>query len=101
MARCTAQGVYRSETATNSHNRGIRCLLLGYGQLHGDSQAACDLGTRQRSVGVSSQNFAAIASTRAAGGVNPVTGERMCARENVPRILAERTMEGLYDASGG
>ena len=94
------EDVYRSETATNSHNRGISFLLHGYGQLHGDPEAACDLYTRQCSVGVSTRNLAVIAGTLAAGGVNPVTGERVCARENVPRILAEMTMEGLYDASG-
>jgi glutaminase len=41
-----------------------------------------------------------MGATLAAGGVNPVTRERVLAAANVPPILAEMTMEGLYDSSG-
>ena len=33
-------------------------------------------------------------------GVNPLTGKRVVSAENIPHILAEMTMEGLYEASG-
>jgi glutaminase len=33
--------------------------------------------------------------------MNPVTGEQVIKRENVPEILSTMAMAGLYDGSGG
>ena len=41
-----------------------------------------------------------MGATLAAGGVNPVTRKRVISAVNVPHVLAEMTMEGLYTASG-
>jgi glutaminase len=41
-----------------------------------------------------------MGASLANGGVNPATGRRVVQAENVPPILAEMTMEGLYDGSG-
>jgi len=35
------------------------------------------------------------------GGINPVNGELVINREDIPHILATMTMAGLYDGSGG
>ena len=37
-----------------------------------------------------------MGATLASGGVNPVTKQRVLAEENVPHVLAEMAMEGLY-----
>ncbi len=92
--------VYTSEAATNFHNRGIAWLLYSYGTLYSDPLEACDVYTKQCSVAITARDLATMGATLAAGGVNPITRERVVAANNVPPILAEMTMEGLYDASG-
>jgi len=92
--------VYTSEAATNFHNRGIAWLLYSYGTLYSEPMAACDVYTKQCSVAISAHDLAVMGGTLAAGGVNPISGERVMAAANVPHVLAEMTMEGLYDASG-
>jgi len=92
--------VYTSEAATNFHNRGIAWLLYSYGTMYSEPMAACDVYTKQCSVAISAKDLATMGATLAGGGVNPLTGRRVVAAANVPHILAEMTMEGLYDASG-
>ena len=92
--------VYQSEAATNFHNRGIAWLLYSYGTMYAEPMEACDVYTRQCSVAITATDLATMGATLAAGGVNPRTGQRIVAPNNVPPILAEMTMEGMYDASG-
>jgi len=92
--------VYRSEAASNFHNRGIAWLLYSYGTLYSDPMEACDVYTRQCSVAITAKDLAIMGATLAAGGLNPVSKERVIAAVNTPHILAEMTMEGLYDSSG-
>jgi len=92
--------VYASEAATNFHNRGIAWLLYSYGTMYSDPMDACDVYTKQCSVAITAEDLATMGATLAAGGVNPTTGQRVVASANVPHILAEMTMEGLYDSSG-
>ena len=94
------QEVYGSEAATNFHNRAIAWLLYSYGSMYSDPMEACDVYTRQCSVGVTAVDLATMGATLASGGVNPVTRTRVAAESNVPHILAEMTMEGLYESSG-
>lgn len=61
---------------------------------------ALDVYTRQCSTLVTCAQLAMMGATLANGGVNPKTGERVITEENVPHILAEMTMEGLYTYSG-
>ena len=42
-----------------------------------------------------------MGATLANNGVNPITGDQVIKRENVPEILSAMTMAGLYDGSGG
>ena len=92
--------VNASEQTTNFHNRGIAWLLYSGGFIYSDPMEACDVYTRQCSTMITTNDLATMGATLAAGGINPLTGDRVVSSENVPHILAEMTMEGLYEASG-
>ncbi|QDL91441.1 glutaminase A [Paroceanicella profunda] len=95
-----SQEVNRSEQTTNFHNCAIAWLLFSAGALEGDPLVALDVYTRQCSTLVTCSDLAMMGATLANGGVNPATGERVIRAQNVPHILAEMMMEGLYTASG-
>lgn len=90
----------RSEQATNFHNRAIGWLLQCAGYAYSDPMEALDVYTRQCSTLVTCIDLATIGATLATGGVNPRTGERVLSAGNVPHILAQMMMEGLYTYSG-
>ena len=92
--------VYTSETATNSHNKGIAWLMSSYGTLYDDPDTTCDIYTRQCSIAITCKDLAVMGSTLANSGVNPITGKAVINPEFLPHIFAEMTMEGLYGASG-
>jgi glutaminase len=92
--------VNQSEQTTNFHNRAIAWLLYSAGTMYSDPMAACDVYTRQCSTLITTVDLATMGATLANGGVNPITNERVVQSANVPPILAEMTMEGLYDAAG-
>lgn len=92
--------LYKSEAATNQHNRAIAMLLEAYGHMWADPLDACDSYTKQCSVGVTAKDLAVMAGMLANGGVNPVTRKRMLKEEYVPKVLATMSMEGLYTTSG-
>jgi len=92
--------VYASEATTNFHNRAIAWLLYSYGTMYSDPMEACDVYTKQCSVGVTAADLATMGATLAAGGTNSVTKIRVVSESNVPHVLAEMTMEGLYTSSG-
>lgn len=92
--------VYKSEATTNQHNRGIAWLLASYGYMYSDPMAACDVYTKGCSVNITAADLAMMGATLAAGGINPVTKKRVIAEANAPKILAEITMNGLYDSTG-
>ncbi|MBJ6765638.1 glutaminase A [Myxococcaceae bacterium JPH2] len=92
--------VYRSESATNQHNRALAWLLDSAHTLYSDPTEATDVYTRQCSVGITTWDLAVMGATLAAGGINPLTRQRAVRAEHVPRILAEMTMSGLYDNTG-
>jgi glutaminase len=95
------EDVYKSESATNTGNRAIAMLLAKYDRIYADPMESTDIYTRQCSVGVTAEQLAAMGATLANHGRNPLTGEQVIDRENIPHILAEMTMAGLYDGSGG
>lgn len=92
--------LYKSEAATNQHNRAIAMLLDAYGHMWADPMQACDSYTKQCSVGVSAKDLAVMAGTLANGGVNPITKQRLLTEAYVPKVLSVMTMEGLYQTSG-
>lgn len=95
-----SQEVNDSEQTTNFHNRGIAWILYSSGAMYSDPIAACDIYTRGCSTLITAKDLAVMGATLANGGVNPLTKERVVQESNVPYILAEMTMEGLYTASG-
>ncbi|HBO21753.1 MAG TPA: glutaminase [Providencia sp.] len=90
----------QSEQTTNFHNRGIAWLLYSAGYLYCDTMEACDVYTRQCSTLVTTVELATMGATIASGGKNPLTQEQVLKPDNCTRILAEMTMEGMYDSSG-
>jgi glutaminase len=95
-----SETVNRSEQTTNFHNRGIAWLLYSAGFVYSDPMEACDVYTRQCSTLITTTDLAVMGATLAAGGINPLTRDKVVSASNVPPILAEMTMEGLYEASG-
>jgi glutaminase len=93
--------VYKSEAATNQGNKALAALLLKYERIYADTLQSVDVYTKQCSIGVTAKQLAMMGATLANFGANPITGEQIIKRENVPEILATMTMAGLYDGSGG
>lgn len=95
-----SEAVNSSEQTTNFHNRAIAWLLWSAGTCYSDPMRAVDVYTRQCSTLITVTDLATMGATLAAGGVNPVTRQRVIGAANVPHILAEMVLEGLYNASG-
>jgi glutaminase len=93
--------VYKSEAATNKGNKALAALLDKYDRIYANPMESVDVYTKQCSVGVNAKQLAMMGATLANDGMNPVTGEQVIKRENVPEILSTMTMAGLYDGSGG
>lgn len=92
--------VYDSESAANQHNKGIAWLLDSYGYFYNDPVQSVDLYTRMCSLAVSARDLATMGACYATGGINPLTTRQVVKRSNVPEILADMVMEGLYTGSG-
>jgi glutaminase len=93
--------VYKSEAATNTGNKALSMLLAKYDRIYANPFESVDIYTKQCSVGVNAAQLARMGATLANNGVNPLTGEQVIKREDVPYILSTMTMAGLYDGSGG
>lgn len=92
--------VNQSEQTTNFHNRAIAWLLYSANAMYADPMEVCDVYTRQCSTLITTVDLATIAGTLSAAGCNPVTKQKVLTPAHVPCVLAEMTMEGLYDSSG-
>jgi len=93
--------VYKSEAATNTGNKAISMLLAKYDRIYADPFESVDVYTKACSVGVTANQLAVMGATLANNGKNPLTGEQVIKRENVPHILSAMLIAGLYDGSGG
>ena len=92
--------VYKSESDTNQHNRAIAWLLDNVGGMYSNPTEAVDIYTRQCSVSVTASDLAAMGATIANGGMHPKTRKRVISAANCAKILAEMTLNGLYDSTG-
>ena len=92
--------LYRSESATNFQNRSIAWLLKDYNRIYDDPDMSLDLYTRQCSLGVTTRQLSVCAATIAAGGVNPVTGERVFPENLSPKITSLIATVGFYQTTG-
>ena len=95
------EDVYQSEAATNTGNKAISMLLAKYDRIYADPFESVDVYTKACSVGITANQLAIMGATLANNGKNPITGEQVIKRENVPHILSAMMMAGLYDGSGG
>ncbi len=95
------EDVYKSEAATNTGNKAISMILAKYDRIYADPFESVDVYTKACSVGVTANQLAVMGATLANNGKNPLTGEQVIKRENVPHILSAMMMAGLYDGSGG
>ena len=95
------EDVYKSEAATNTGNKAISMLLAKYDRIYADPFESVDVYTKACSVGVTAYQLAVMGATLADNGRNPLTGEQVIKRENVPHILSAMMLAGLYDGSGG
>jgi glutaminase len=94
------EDVYKSEAETNQRNQAIAMLMYAYGHIKENPLQACDIYTKQCSIGVNARDLAIMAATLASGGKNPVTGKQVMNADNVPEALAVMATAGLYDDSG-
>ncbi len=92
--------LYRSESATNFNNRAITWLLKNYNRIYDDPDMSLDLYTRQCSLGITSQQLAAMAATLASRGVNPVTHKQVFDPAIAPKITTLIATVGFYQHSG-
>jgi glutaminase len=95
------EDIYQSESTTNTGNKAISMLLAKYDRIYADPFESVDIYTKACSVGVTAYQLAVMGATLADNGRNPLTGEQVIKRENVPHILSAMLMAGLYDGSGG
>ena len=94
------QSVYESERRTGHRNRAIAHLLLNFGVVHDDIEAALDVYFTQCSILVTARDLAMMGATLANMGRNPRTGESAFTIRYVKDILSIMFTCGMYDYSG-
>jgi glutaminase len=94
------QAVFESERRTGHRNRAIAHLLLNFGMVHDEAEAALDVYFRQCSILVTSHDLAMMGATLANMGLNPITRETVYDPVTVRSMLAIMFTCGMYDYSG-
>ena len=94
------EAVFESERRTGHRNRAIAYLLLNFGMMHDEAEAALDLYFKQCSILVSCRDLAMMGATLANMGVNPVTGAKVFDLICVKHMLSIMFTCGMYDYSG-
>ena len=94
------ESVFESEHATGDRNRALAYLTRSAGTLGSSAEVATGAYFRQCSLAVSARDLAVMAATLAAGGRNPVTGDRVISEDVARWTTAVMTSCGMYDASG-
>jgi glutaminase len=92
--------VYQSERRTGHRNRAIAHLLLNFGMVPDEAEAALDLYFKQCSILVTCRDLAMMSATLANMGVNPLTGQQGLAMSCVKDVLSVMFTCGMYDYSG-
>ena len=94
------QAVYDSERRTGHRNRAIVHLLLNFGIVHEEAEAALDLYFQQCSILVTCRDLAMMAATLSNMGCHPVTGKQGLSVVAVKDVLSVMFTCGMYDYSG-
>jgi len=92
--------VYRSEVASNQHNRAIAALLHAYDRMGSDPLDAVDRYTMACSIMVTTKQLALMGATFANNGVHPITHHRVISSHYVKDVLSQMVINGLYETSG-
>ena len=92
--------VYASERRTGHRNRAIAHLLLNFGMLHAQAEAALDVYFRQCAILVTCRDLAVMAATLANMGRNPIDGTHCVHPRAVKDMLSIMFTCGMYDYSG-
>ena len=92
--------MYASACESNHRNRSLALLLADRNALDGDPMEVTDLYTRTSCLEVTAADLAVMGATLAAGGVNPVTGQRVVDAEVARATTAVMAIAGLYETSG-
>ena len=93
---------YLSERRTADRNNALTYFMKEHGAFPTDSDPfdALDLYLQSCSIEVTSELVAAVAATLAAGGICPLTGERVLQPDTVQKCLSFMYSCGMYDYSG-
>jgi glutaminase len=94
------EDVYESERRTGHRNRAIAHLLLNFGVVHDEAEAALDVYFRQCAIQVTARDLAMMAATLANMGCHPITGRSAFSVRYVKDILSIMFTCGMYDYSG-
>ena len=94
------EAVYQSEHRTGHRNRAIAHLLLNFGVVHDEAEAALDLYFRQCAILVTCRDLAMMGATLANMGRHPLTGESVFDIGCVKDMLSIMFTCGMYDYSG-
>jgi glutaminase len=94
------EDVYESERRTGHRNRAIAHLLLNFGVVHDEAEAALDVYFRQCAIQVNARDLAMMGATLANMGCHPVTGRSAFSIGYVKDVLSIMFTCGMYDYSG-
>jgi len=94
------QAVYESERRTGHRNRAIAHLLLNFGIVHEQAEAALDLYFQQCSILVTCRDLAMMGATLSNMGCHPLTGTPALNITSVKDVLSVMFTCGMYDYSG-
>ncbi len=94
------RAVYHSERRTGHRNRAIAHLLLNFGLVHEEAEAALDVYFKQCSILVSCRDLAMMAATLSNMGRHPVSGRSALSITHVKDMLSIMFTCGMYDYSG-
>lgn len=92
--------IYASEMKESYRNRAIANMLRNYHVISGEPLEVVDGYTRQCAIGVTCRDLALMAATLANGGIQPVTGERVCRPDVVRQVLSVMMTCGMYNGAG-
>lgn len=92
--------VYESERRTGHRNRAIAHLLLNFGVVHEEAEAALDLYFQQCSILVTCRDLAMMGATLSNMGCHPLTGRPALSIAAVKDVLSVMFTCGMYDYSG-
>jgi glutaminase len=91
---------FLSERDTGHRNRAMAHLMLNFGMINGDIEAALDLYFQQCAVLVTGQDLAVMAATLANQGRHPITGVQAVDADYIRDILSVMYTCGMYNFAG-